>query len=52
MALKRRLTLNQDKERIKRLESLLKEVTEELGKVVGYDKDKPIAPCSSYDCYK
>jgi hypothetical protein len=54
MALKRRLkdttSIEEDKARIKRLESLLKEVTEELGKVVGYN-DKEIAPRSSYDCY-
>jgi hypothetical protein len=47
MAVKRRLkdsTISEeDKDiRIKRLESLLKEVTEELGRVVGY-KDKPVA---------
>jgi hypothetical protein len=55
MAVKRRLkdsTISEeDKDiRIKRLESLLKEVTEELGRVVGY-KDKPVAAASTYSCY-
>jgi hypothetical protein len=36
--------------RIKRLESLLKEVTETLAEVIGYDK--PVAAASTYDCYK
>ncbi len=36
--------------RIKRLEALLKEVTETLAEVMGYDK--PIAAASTYDCYK
>jgi hypothetical protein len=36
--------------RIKRLEALLKQVTETLAQVTGYDK--PIAAASTYDCYK
>jgi hypothetical protein len=59
MALKRRLkdgsiklvTFDESKDaRIKRLEALLKEVTETLASVMGYN-DKEIAPCSSYACY-
>jgi hypothetical protein len=60
MALKRRMkdgTIKyvkfkpEDKDaRIKRLEALLKEVTETLSEVVGYDK--PVAAVSTYDCYK
>jgi hypothetical protein len=36
--------------RIKRLEALLKEVTETLAEVSGYDK--PVAAASTYDFYK
>jgi hypothetical protein len=36
--------------RIKRLEALLKEVTETLAEVTGYDK--PVAAASTYGCYK
>ena len=36
--------------RIKRLEALLKEVTESLAEVMGVDK--PVAAASIYDCYK
>jgi hypothetical protein len=36
--------------RIKRLEALLKEVTETLSEVMGYDK--AVAAASTYDCYK
>jgi hypothetical protein len=60
MALKRRnrdgtiklVTFKQeDKDaRIKRLESLLKELTETLAEVMGYN-DKPIAAASTYSCY-
>ena len=59
MAIKRRMkdgtiklvTFTEDKDaRIKRLEALLKEVTETLAEVMGYDK--PIAAASTYDCYK
>jgi hypothetical protein len=35
--------------RIKRLEALLKELTETLAEVMGYDK--PIAAASTYSCY-
>jgi hypothetical protein len=59
MALKRRLrdgtikyvTYKQDDKdtRIKRLESLLKELTETLAQISGYDK--PIAAASTYSCY-
>jgi hypothetical protein len=44
------VTFNEDKERIKRLEALLKEMTDLLASVTGYN-DKEIAPCSSYSCY-
>jgi small-conductance mechanosensitive channel len=59
MAIKRRLrdgtiklvTFNEDKDqRIKRLEALLKELTETLAEVMGYDK--LVAGVSTYDCYK
>jgi hypothetical protein len=59
MAIKRRMkdgsikyvTFAEDKDqRIKRLEALLKEVTETLAQITGYN-DKEIAPRSSYDCY-
>jgi hypothetical protein len=40
-----------DKTRIKRLEALLRELTQTLAEIVGYN-DKPIAAASSYDCYK
>jgi len=36
--------------RIKRLEALLKEVTESLAEVMGVDK--PVAAASTYSCYK
>jgi hypothetical protein len=58
MALKRRMkdgtiklvTFTEDKDqRIKRLEALLKELTETLAEVMGYDK--PIAAASTYSCY-
>jgi UDP-glucose 6-dehydrogenase len=35
--------------RIKRLEALLKDLTETLTEVMGYDK--PIAAASTYSCY-
>jgi len=35
--------------RIQRLEALLKELTETLAEVMGYDK--PIAAASTYSCY-
>jgi hypothetical protein len=59
MALKRRMkdgtiklvTFTEDKDqRIKRLEALLKELTETLAEVMGYN-DKPIAAASTYSCY-
>jgi hypothetical protein len=36
--------------RIKRLEALLKEVTEALAQLSGFDK--PVAAAATYDCYK
>jgi hypothetical protein len=36
--------------RIRRLEGLLKEVTDMLAQISGYDK--PVAAASTYDCYK
>ena len=43
--------IEEDKDaRIKRLEALLKQVTETLAEVSGYDK--PVAAASTYDCYK
>jgi hypothetical protein len=60
MALKRRMhdgtikyvtyKQDEDKQRIKRLEALLKEVTQTLADVMGYN-DKPIAAASTYSCY-
>jgi hypothetical protein len=58
MALKRRLrdgsfvnvTFENKDETIKRLTSLVKELTDMLATVVGYDK--PVAAASTYDCYK
>jgi len=60
MAIKRRMkdgtikyvTFKQeDKDaKIKRLEALLKELTETLAEVMGYDK--AVAAASTYDCYK
>jgi hypothetical protein len=59
MAIKRRMkdgtiklvTFDEDKDaRIKRLEALLKQVTETLAEVMGYDK--LVAGVSTYDCYK
>ena len=45
------VTFDEDKDaRIKRLEALLKQVTETLAEVIGYDK--PVAAASTYDCYK
>jgi hypothetical protein len=45
------VTFNEDKDvRIKRLEALLKELTETLAEVMGYN-DKPIAAASTYSCY-
>ena len=41
---------DEDKQRIKRLEALLKEVTESLAEVMGVDK--PVAAASTYSCYK
>jgi t-SNARE complex subunit (syntaxin) len=41
---------DEDKQRIKRLEALLKEVTDLLASVTGYN-DREIAPAESYDCY-
>jgi hypothetical protein len=60
MAIKRRMkdgtiklvTFTEDKDvKIRRLEALLKEVTQTLADVMGYN-DKPIAAASTYDCYK
>ena len=59
MAIKRRMkdgtiklvTFDEDKDaRIKRLEALLKEVTETLAEVMGVDK--PVAAASICDCCK
>jgi hypothetical protein len=60
MAIKRRMKdgtiklvtyKQEDKDaRIKRLEALLKEVTETLADVMGYN-DKPIDAASTYSCY-
>ena len=45
------VTFTEDKDaRIKRLEALLKEVTETLSEVMEYDK--AVAAASTYDCYK
>jgi hypothetical protein len=41
---------DEDKQRIKRLEALLKELTETLAQISGYD-NKPIASASTYSCY-
>jgi hypothetical protein len=40
---------DEDKQRIKRLEALLKEMTDLLSQITGYDK--PIASASTYSCY-
>ena len=46
------VTFNEDKDaRIKRLEALLKEVTEMLAQFSGYNDSKPIAASSTYSMY-
>jgi hypothetical protein len=57
MAIRRRLkdgsivnvTIENKDAKIKRLESLLKEMTDLLAQITGFDK--PIAAASTYSCY-
>jgi chemotaxis regulatin CheY-phosphate phosphatase CheZ len=41
---------DRDRETIERLTNLVRELTETLAQIVGYDK--PISAASTYDCYK